>query len=310
MFTAVSRRCKSGVLFSAVLLGVAVMSSARGDVTDFCFNYLNAQDYSRAQSEALSLLQRDTLSREEQRGANMCLGQAYKSIGRARDALPVFQRVEELSRTTSELATAYLVLGAVYSNLSDLDKADLYDQRALRAYKELGDKGAQATTLNNWALVARARGDADRALTLYQQSLALEPSKAKKPAMLNNMAMIYSLRQEYPKAVKILRQAIDIYRNNGEANEAAVLQLNLGNTLRQQGKLKAAESELLAGLNTVRLLGDKRSEGTAYKYLGSLEASQDSYEKAIAWYEKAEAVYREIGDTASADVITNLLAGK
>ena len=310
MFTVLFHRFKTTALFVAVLLSVSVPSFARADAADNCFNYLNAQDYDRAQSEAQTLLQHKSLDRTDQRDAQLCLGYAYKSVGRIHDALPVFQQVEALSQTTEELATVHLLLGAVYMKLNDLDRAELYNQRALKAYKELGNKGAQATTLSNLGMVFKARGDMNRALGLYQQSLALEPDEAKKPAMLNNIAYIYSARKDYPKAVKVLRQAIEIDRRNGDAHRVAVLQLNLGDMLRQQGKFKEAEKELMWGLGAVRLLGDKHGEGTAYRYLAGLEATQQANEKAIAWYVKAEAVYREIGDTAKADEIANLLAGK
>ena len=68
----------------------------------------------------------------------------------------------------------------------------------------------------------------------------------------------------------------------------------------------------MAGLNAILLVGDKRWEAFACENLGWL--ANDSPKKSGAetrqWFEKAEALYREIGDTANADSIANLLAGK
>lgn len=259
------------------------------------------------------MLQNNNLSRTEERYAQLCLGRAYKNMGRANDALPAFQRAETLSQTTEELATTYNLLGLTYSDLYDLDRAELYDQRALKANRELGDKQNVAIALNNLASVSHRRGDTERALTLYRESLAMKP-KAEQPDTLNNIAVIHVGRKEYKQAIKLLRQAIEIGRRNGDAHRSAILQINLGDTLRNAKQYAAAEKELLAGLNAIRLVGDKNWEASAYQELGWLAATdgnpKNNVGEALQWLQKAEALYREIGDTASADKISNLLTGK
>jgi tetratricopeptide (TPR) repeat protein len=276
-----------------------------------CFNFLNAQDYARAESEAKQLLQGGNLNRVDERPAQLCLGRAYDNMGRNNDALPAFQRVEALSQTTQELAVAYGLLGLTYANLNDLDRAELYDQRALKASRELGDKQNECTALNNLAVVANARGDMERALKLYRESLSMKP-EAKQASTLSNIALIHSDRKEYKQAIKLLRQAIDIDRRNGDAHSVAMWQINLGAILHNAKQYPAAEKELLTGLNAIRLVGDKGWEADACKKLGWL-ANNDPKKSAVEtrqWFEKAEALYREIGDTSSADEISKLLAGK
>jgi tetratricopeptide (TPR) repeat protein len=290
------------VLFACLgLIAVPQANADAFDVAKTCFNFHSAQDYARAESEAKRLVKRKGLSREEQRYAYLCLGRAYIDTGRNQAALPTFQQVETLSRTTEELATAYNFLGSTYANLNDLDRAEWYDQRALKAYRELGYKSNEAATLNNLAQVVEKRGDVDRALALYQEALALEPDEAQKPSILNNIAMIYSSRKEYDKAADMLRQALEIARRNGNAHGTAMYQLNLGNILYRSGKLEAAEVELMAGLNAIRLVGDKDWEAAACMYLAWLEKAKQDTRAAKQWYAKAEKFYREIGDVSGAD---------
>ncbi|WP_035383870.1 tetratricopeptide repeat protein [Ferriphaselus sp. R-1] len=306
------RQFLSGARLAAVFLAALLAAPlAHADATDICFNYYNAQDYARAENEARALLQRGGLDRVGEMLAHLCLGKALSAQGRARDALPAFQQLEALSQSTKELVAAYVWLGSVYQGVGDLDRAELYDRRALKAARELGDKSLEASMLSNLGLVAQARGDTERALALYQESLALQSDGAKKPTILNNMAVIYLDRKDYAKAVTKLRQAIEINRKNGDAHSLARYQLNLGDVLRRQGKLKDAEKELTAGYNAIRLIGDKSWEAAACGKLAALSFEKNDVVLGRPWREWGEegvALYRAIGDNASADALAKIIA--
>lgn len=282
-------------LILAAAAGLAGIPIAQADSAAACFNFLNAQDYPRAQAEARRLLKTKGLGRVEERVAQLCLGRALLQTGQSRAALAPLQRVETLSQSTEELAPTYNWLGSVYSSLGDLERAELYAQRAIKGFRELGKKSHEASSLNNLAGVVKKKGDVERALTLYRQALDLEPDEAKKPTELNNIAMIHVDRGEYAEAMRLLRQALDIDRHQGNAHEAAMMQLNLGNILREQGDLTAAEKELLAGLAATQLIGDKHWEATAYRYLGHLRYAQDRLAEAKELTQKAIEISRATG---------------
>ncbi len=285
------------------IASLLLSSLAQADILA-CFNFLKAQDYARAESEAQQLLQGGNLNRVDERYAQLCLGQAYNNMGRTQDALPAFQRVEALSQTTKELAIAYNWLGLTYDDLNDLDRAELYDQRALKAFRELGQKQNEASTLNNLAQVVERRGDSGRAIKLYREAMAMQPD-AEQGITLNNIAMIHSSRKEYKEAIRLLRQAIEIDRRNGNAHDTAMKQINLGDVLCNAKQYRAAEKELLAGLNAIRLLGDKGWEASAYKALAKLAIDQKNKDEARKYYLQAVLTYREIGDEASANEIVS-----
>lgn len=284
-----------------IIAGLLLSGLAQADATDTCFNFLNAQDYSRAESEAKTLVKRKGLSREDRRYAYVCLGRTLANQGREQDSLAAYQQVEKLSQTTKELQAAYSVLGSIYGKLEDYDQAELYDQRAIMLARQLGDKSGEAASLNSWALVVQSRGDENRALVLFQESLALESDEAAKTMTLNNIAGVYANRNEYDKAVNTVRQAREIGQRNGNAHEAAIFQINIGGLLVRSGKFDEAEVELMAGLSAIRLVGDKGWEANVCKNLAWLgEAKQDT-RAAKEWYAKAEKIYREIGQAAKAD---------
>lgn len=304
MFAVLSRRLRFVFLMFAV--GLVAAPVAYADI-DACFNFSNAQDYARAETEAKSLLLRNDLSRTEQRDAQSCLGSAYDGLGRAQDALIAFQKVESLSQTSDELVVAYSWLSTLYIMVRDFDRGDLYAQRAGKLYKALRNKRGQGTMLGNQATVMELRGDKKRALDLYQESLLLQPDNT---TVLVNIAGLYEQREEYGSAVKTLRQAIAIDRRTEDSHATATHQIQLGDLLRKQGKLDLAEKELTAGLSSIRLLGDKRSEALACFYFGLLKRSEKKSDESREWYQKAESLYREIGYTLDADSIASLLAGK
>jgi|GEM_PF-2048385 len=306
---AVSRKTIINITLIASLL---LPSLAQASV-DSCFNFLNAQDYTRAADEAQQALQAGNLSRIDERDAHLCLGRAYRNMGYTQDALPAYQRVEALSQTTKELAIAYSGLGVLYSSLGDLDRSEFHHQRALKAFRKLEDKQNEASTLNNLATISQARGDQSRALQLFGEALILQPEVAQ-ATTLNNIAMIHFERKGYKHAIKLLREAIEIDRHNADAHAAAQKQINLGDILHSDRQYQAAEKDLLAGLNAIRLVGDKKWEADACYKLGSLAGTKGNPKRngseARQWYAKAEALYREIGDTANADEIAKLLAEK
>lgn len=294
--------------------GLLLAPAAQGDATDernSCFNFLEAQDYIRAEQTAKNLTRRKGLTRTEQRSAWLCLGRAYRATGRNKDALVALQKVETLSLTIKELAVAYNWLGLVYGGLGDLDRAELYGQRELKANRETGDKSDEAGTLNNLAGIAKARGDTDRALAMYEEALALEPDAVRKPATLNNIALIHAGRSDYPKAAEMLRQAIAISHRSGDAHGAAQRQINLGYVLTEAKQYADAEKELLAGLSTIRLLGDKDWEALACENFGDVARAAGSKPQgmgAAEWYQKALSISREMGDTQRASRVVNKLS--
>lgn len=288
-------------LLLLTLAACMLSTAAQAGVADACFNFIQAQDYPRAENTAQSLLQRKYLDRTERYHAWRCLGRAQWAQGRSRDALSAFQQMELLSQTTEEQAFSYRLIGTTYLTLNDLDRAELYAQRAIKGFRELGEKGGEAGALNDLAMVLDKRGDQERALALYQEALSIEPEEARKPFKLNNIATIYVKRGDYEKASTMFRQAIDISRRNGNGHNAAIEQINLGGSLRAAGKYDEAQVELAAGLNAIRLIGDKNWEANGCNYLAELEKARGNKAQAKQWYGKAEALYREIGNTVNAD---------
>lgn len=304
---------KSGILISSMLIGICLASitSVKAEVFDeikVCRNYLDVQDFARAEVAANKILQSEKLSRKEQFWTQLCLANAYADSGQVQKARPVFEKVESLAESKAELLQSYSSSFRVYLALREFDRAELYAQRGVNLAKELDSKGSQAANLSNLASVALARGDAKHAVALYQQVLDMEVDESRQAIVLSNIASAYSGHEQYLEATKYQRQALKLARKSGNSHQTAQFQILLGGLLSDQGKLSDAEKELTAGLSTMRLLGDKKGEADACLYLGIIAGNRKKGPQMIDWYKKAEALYREIGYVADADQLAKLIS--
>jgi tetratricopeptide (TPR) repeat protein len=72
-----------------------------------------------------------------------------------------------------------------------LDDALLYYSRSLSLARDLGDKSMQASVLNNIAVIYDDKGELDKALGYYEESLRLKTDEKEKATTYNNIAVIY-----------------------------------------------------------------------------------------------------------------------
>ena len=307
MFHSLSGRVKPIIFLVFGLPFFYVMSAANAGVSTVCRNFLTAQDYPRAIKEAKSLLTRKGLTSEDELSIQMCLGGANRKTGHFPEALSAYLRAESLSQSTEDLAIAYISLGATYLDIPDLDRAELYTQRAILAFKETGNTFAASTSINNLALIVKRRGDLDRAMLLFRESIDMDPDGAGESTKLNNIALIHMERKEFYEAEKLLREAIEISRRQGNGHNIALHQINLGKVLHLKGDLVDAEQALTAGLNAIQLIGDRAWEAEAYASLGMLDLDRKDSPSAKGWFKKAEQTYLAIGQSTNADVMRQKL---
>lgn len=225
---------------------------AQADTTDSCFNFLNARDYARAENEAKQLLQGGHLDRIDERNAQLCLGKAHSSTRRDQEALTAFQQVASLSQSTEEFAPAYMFLGSAYYHMNDLVLGELYYQRALKAYRELGNERFANIALFNLAGLAND---------------------------FSSKASHHLAHDEYKSAINLYRQAIAICRRSGDTVQTAYHQIKLGDTLRLDKQYGEAEKELRSGLTVVHLQDSKNWEVDACIALGWLAVADNNPKK-------------------------------
>ena len=293
------RRTLAGA--SLALISLAAQAATK---TEDCFNLLKAQDYVRAVQVARQALR----TQGPDGDTYYCMGAGQRNQGDLDNALKSFQQAERYFTSKGDLKAVYSQLGLVSFQKGDLQQALNYHSRELGLARELGNKSAEASALNNIAMVFDARGDQDKALDYLQQAARLEPDEARKGTFYANIALNYSARENYPKAIEYLDMAIGIARRTGNAHDAGVQQLNKGAVLTDQGNLAAAEASLQDGLTAVRKLKDQYWEAIGIRYLGDLEVARSRNEQAMAAYREALRLAQGTGASSLAEGIASRMA--
>lgn len=287
----------------ALFLFFTGFSSAQQEIEN-CINYRKAGDYQKAieaGKKAVKLYPKNS-------DAHFCLGKAYVKTGNLRNALIELKMAEQFEKDRKNLGYIYSWLGSTYADMGDFDNAFFYHSKSLSIAKDFGDKQEESNELNNLAALFHQKGELDKALKYYEQSLKLESDEKEKAPTLNNIAMIYNQKEDYKKAEEYLLKAIEISTRAGDYHGAAKRMLNLGDTYRLSKNFSKTEKTINEGLKRILKIGDKYGEATAYKYLGWLYRDMGNIKSAKEYFTKAYELYNSIGAKEGAvDVRQSLL---
>lgn len=291
-------------LLAFIAAGMLGLGAAQASIkTQECFNFVKAQDYARA-IQAGRQASRDTPQLAD---AHFCLGRAYSQSGNFDAALRSLQQAEQLYTGKSELINTYALLGRVASLKGDLQQALNYHSRELALARETGQRSAEATALNNIALVFSDQGNGSKALNYLQQSVQIEPHEQNLATPYNNLAMLYTERGEHARALEYLDKSIALNQRYGQYHTAARSMLNKGAVQTTMGQLQQAQSTLQEGLEAIRKVGDKYWEATAQAYLGQLATARKQQSIALQHYKEALRLARLTGATTLVEYVAQTL---
>ena len=188
-----------------------------------------------------------------------------------------------------------------------LDDALLYFSRSLILARDLGNRSMQASVLNNIAVIYDDKGELDKALGYYEESLRLKTDEKAKATTYNNIATIYDKKGNYQKAVEYFQKAIEIGERYGDYHQVSQRKLNLGNTYRKMKDYEKAEKYILEGLEGVRKVGDKYWEAYGYKSLGWLYKDKGDKKTAKDYLTRAYDLYKSIGAERDAEEVLSYI---
>lgn len=111
------------------------------------------------------------------------------------------EAVETYLETKPSTAIIYNKVGIAYHQMSDLDTARKYYERALK----LNSKYAEA--INNLGTIHYAKKNYRRAVSTYQRALKISPESA---SMYSNLGTAYFARKDYKRATEAYEKALSI----------------------------------------------------------------------------------------------------
>jgi tetratricopeptide (TPR) repeat protein len=254
---------------------------------------------------------KETGIKEEMANFYIIIGSAYRC--RLHKSVPAIEYILKAQRIYTKtgnkfrIASSSNLLGAVYWDISQYDKALHYYFQALKIFKEINDKmnlppdlaRYLPTTLNNIGMVYSHIGNYEKALEYYNQSLKMrEKQGLKQPiaASYNNIGLIYSQQKQYPEALEYLHHALKIREKIGETIGVVKILGNLGDIYTELGKDEKALEVLTKALELSGDISYKAGTASACYFLGKYYLKKKQYEPAIARFEESLALCRQVKD--------------
>ncbi|MEG4440975.1 CHAT domain-containing protein [Microcoleus sp. AT9_B5] len=175
------------------------------------------------------------------------IGAVYYALGEKQQAIDYYKQVLSLIREMGDRPEASINL----SNISNLPA---------NSDTSLGDRTAEATTLNNIGLAYSDLGEKQKAKEYFNQALPLFRAmgdRAKEATTLTNIGLVYSDLGEKQTALDYYKQALDLRQKAGDRRGEALTLNNTGTTYSELGNQQKAEEYFNQALPLFRAVGDR-----------------------------------------------------
>jgi len=219
----------------------------------------------------------------------------YLSEGRA--WFDVFLRQTD-DAESGLLATALSGAGILAWAQGDGETANAFHQRALTAWRELGDPFGEAKALNNLGLVALDQGRYSDAIRLYEESLALHREVGNRRSVagaLLNFASVLLLERQWERAETILNETLNIYRELDDTWGVADTLRYIGAMELEIGDAPQAVVSFREALLHFHSIGDQPGTAVCLEYLACTSAAFGDAHGAARLHGAATAIRTERG---------------
>ena len=197
----------------------------------------------------------------------------------------VLELLEPLGEST-ELASAYRVLGGQCMLDSALEEAARWSRRAIDLGRRLGADDVVRDATNDLGVAVCLAGDAESGLDLLRSVLPDTRGYV-------NYGSCLALACRYDEAVAVSREGEAACRRSGHELHRRICQLNLTGCLRLTGAWEEAESVLVEILAAGDEAGLRKHQLIALMELAPLRADQGRWGEALALCERLEPLVRD-----------------
>lgn len=219
------------------------------------------------------------------------------------------QALKLAGHSKSELvnATAYLIAGKTFVQMTKLDSADMFLDKALTGFESLNEKNRIAEVLYWKGYIAASNREFSVASRYYFRAIEnwkLTGEQKEIAKTYCSISDMFSMQDKYDKAIQYAMEAIKIFENLGETSllASALDDLSYSYVLSEQYEKaleyadKALEIYKKSGGDEINIARTLNSRGNALKFL-------ERYEESIAEYERSIDIVDRLG------VIRGVVAG-
>jgi predicted ATPase/DNA-binding XRE family transcriptional regulator len=207
-------------------------------------------------------------------------------------------------------AKALLGAGMLAFLQCEYDAATARLEKALRAYRDLGDDAGMALVLQRLGAVARERREYALAESLHCQSYDLYEGLGDRSGVAwanNHLGFVAWLRGDLEAGAGRCRRARDSFHDLGDGEGLAWSLISLGAIAQYDGDLTGAEDLLQESLALSQRLGYREGVAWSLNQLGIVERRRGRTDRAVHLLDESLAEHRDLGDRwRSASVLEEL----
>jgi AraC-like DNA-binding protein/Tfp pilus assembly protein PilF len=217
---------------------------------------------------------------------DVALGEALESV-----------KIAERKHNAKLLANSYAILGNIYHNQSNTEKALYYLAEARKLNSTVRDVLISSRIFNSLGLIAVDKKEFDSAMFYFKRSLKIMTDANEDyrvPEVINNMGLIYGRQGKNEEAIQYYRKSLEAAKKGNNHRAEALALVNLGSTILSQGKYAEAEKVLLESLALSKETGEAKIIGANYMALGQLKNETGKFNEAhvylSAFYEQKDSL--------------------
>lgn len=231
------------------------------------------------------------------------LGDLWNILDEQDKALQLYENAMPIWKATNNsYGEAYTLscMGSIYLNNNDFQRAISLYERTVPIYQQLNSVQGEVNSQSSLGNCYFAIDDYQTALIRFQSTLALidkYPDKTDQKSRaytLNNLAMTYTARKEFPAALENYNEALTIFRALNENNAVAATMLSIGgvyNLINDATKALEFHNQALSSYQTAK---DRKGEATALSNIGLVYSKSAEKEKGKDAFQKSLKIFQEL----------------
>jgi len=204
-------------------------------------------------------------------------------------------------RNTREAVIELNILGALYRQAGQLQKALTYLNEALPTEQRASSLVGQATTLSTMGRIYTDLGEEDKALSLLNQALPLWRAAGQRTGeadALSYIGKVYNDLGQHDEALKFLNQAMAIWQTVNAPASVAPAQGNAGNPQSAQGQQSSGSANFASSAVIIGEAGTLDNLGRTY-------ADEGQGVEALKYFNQALPLFKQAAESSGEGLILN-----
>ncbi|HEX5013227.1 MAG TPA: AAA family ATPase [Candidatus Limnocylindrales bacterium] len=229
------------------------------------------------------------------------LGVSARRVGRFDDAVSLLESAHARFVQAGDRAGAAAVLqdsGTVAAQRGDPALAGQRYRESLQIRQELGDESGAAAVTSNLGIAAAQQGDAAAARAYVDDALAIYTKLGDQRRIANclvNLAWMDGMAGDHESARRRCEEAIHLALEVGDRSNAGIAQNNLGDALRDLGRLADAGRAYAAAVETYRDLNELGPLMALLEDVAILASRRDDREAAFTLVGASDSLRASLG---------------